>query len=112
MVPITEGLIQYEQIEKPAIQLNAFNQHQIWPTMPFLCSIFAIYCDVLPKKPAYQRFVARQQLRKYARVLEPLLGSSPHATMEVQLEAVFSMWSAPSLYHSINRVPNSSVSSR
>jgi hypothetical protein len=32
--------------------------------------------------------------------------------MEVQLEAVFSMWSAPRLYHSIDRVPISSVSSR
>jgi hypothetical protein len=30
--------------------------------------------------------------------------------MEVQLEAVFSMWSAPRLYHSIDRVPNSSGS--
>jgi hypothetical protein len=53
---------------------------------------FQIYCDVLPKKPAYQRFIARQQLRKYATVLEPLLGSGPRATMEVQLEAMFSMW--------------------
>jgi hypothetical protein len=49
------------------------------------------YFDVLPKKPAYQRFIARQQLRKYATVLEPLLGSGPRSTMEVQLEAVFSM---------------------
>jgi hypothetical protein len=57
---------------------------------------------VLPKKPAYQRFIARQQLRKYAIVLEPLLGSRLRATMEVQLEAVFSMWSAPRLYHSID----------
>jgi hypothetical protein len=71
-----------------------------------------IYCDVLPKKQAYQRFIARQQLRKYAAVLERLLGSGPRATMEVQLEAVFSMCSVPRLYHSIDRVPNSSVSSR
>jgi hypothetical protein len=28
------------------------------------------YCDVLPKKPANQRFIARQQLRKYAIVDE------------------------------------------
>jgi hypothetical protein len=70
------------------------------------------YCGVLPKKPAYQRFIARQQLRKYATVLESLLGSGPRATMEVQLEAVFCMWSAPRLYHSIDRVPNSTVSSR
>jgi hypothetical protein len=32
---------------------------------------------VLRKKPVYQRFIARQQLRKYATVLEPLLGSGP-----------------------------------
>jgi hypothetical protein len=73
---------------------------------------FFIYCDVLPKKPAYQRLIARQQLCKYTTVLELLLGSSPHATMEAQFEAVFSMWSAPRLYHSIDSVPNSSVSSR
>jgi hypothetical protein len=35
--------------------------------------------------------IARQQLCKYATVLEPLLGSGPHTTMEVLLEAVFSM---------------------
>jgi hypothetical protein len=35
--------------------------------------------------------IAMQQLRKYATILEPLLGSCPLATMEVLLEAVFSM---------------------
>jgi hypothetical protein len=35
--------------------------------------------------------ITMQQLRKYATVLEPLLGSGPRATMEVLLEAVFSM---------------------
>jgi hypothetical protein len=30
--------------------------------------------------------------------LEPLLGSGARTTMEVLLEAVFSMWFAPSLY--------------
>jgi hypothetical protein len=50
-----------------------------------------------------QRFIARQQLGKHATVLEPLLGSSPRATMEVELGAVFSMWSDPRLYHSIDR---------
>jgi hypothetical protein len=35
--------------------------------------------------------IAMQQFRKYATVLEPLLGSGPRATMEVLLEAVFSM---------------------
>jgi hypothetical protein len=33
--------------------------------------------------------IAKQQLRKYATVLEPLLGSGPHASMEVLLQAVF-----------------------
>jgi hypothetical protein len=42
------------------------------------------------------RAITRQQLRKYATVLEPLLGSGPRAAMEVQLEAVFS---APRLRH-------------
>jgi hypothetical protein len=46
-----------------------------------------------------QRFVARQQLRKYATVLQALLGSRSRVTMEIQLEEVFSMWSAPRLYH-------------
>jgi hypothetical protein len=46
-----------------------------------------------------QRFIARQQLRKHATVLETLLSSRPRVTVEVQLEAVFSMWSAPRLYH-------------
>jgi hypothetical protein len=45
-----------------------------------------------------------QQLRKYATVLEPLLDSGQHATVEVLLEAVFSMWSGPKLYHSTDRV--------
>jgi hypothetical protein len=48
--------------------------------------------------------IARQQLCKYATILEPLLGSSPRATMEVLLEAVFSMWSAPMSYYSTDRV--------
>jgi hypothetical protein len=47
---------------------------------------------------------AMQQLRKYATVLEPFLDSSPHATMEVLLEAVFSMWSAPRLHHPTDQV--------
>jgi hypothetical protein len=46
-----------------------------------------------------QRFVARQQLCKYTTIMEMLLGSSYRVTMEVQWEAVFSMWSAPTLYH-------------
>jgi hypothetical protein len=35
--------------------------------------------------------IARQQLDKYAAVLELLLGIGPCATMEVLLEALFSM---------------------
>jgi hypothetical protein len=46
--------------------------------------------------------ITRQQLRKYVKVLEPLLGNIPRSTMGVLLEAVFSMWSAPGLYHSID----------
>jgi hypothetical protein len=33
--------------------------------------------------------IPRQQLCKYAEVLQPLLGSGKRATMEVMLEAVF-----------------------
>jgi hypothetical protein len=35
--------------------------------------------------------IARQQLRQYATVLKHLLGSGPRTTMEVLLEAMFSM---------------------
>jgi hypothetical protein len=42
--------------------------------------------------------IAMQRFRKYATVLYALLRSGPRATMEVLLEAVFSMWSAPRLY--------------
>jgi hypothetical protein len=35
--------------------------------------------------------IATQQLRNYATILEALLGSGPRATMEVLLEAVFSV---------------------
>jgi hypothetical protein len=45
-----------------------------------------------------RRFIARQQLCKYTTIMETLLGSSHRVTMEVQLEAVSSMWSAPRLY--------------
>jgi hypothetical protein len=34
---------------------------------------------------------AMQQLRKYATILEPLLGRGPRPTMEALLEGVFSM---------------------
>jgi hypothetical protein len=48
--------------------------------------------------------IARQQLRKYTTVLESLLGSGHRATIEILLEAVFSLWSAPRLYHSTDGV--------
>jgi hypothetical protein len=48
--------------------------------------------------------IAMQQLHKYATVPEPLLDSGPRATMEVLLEAVFSMWSAPRPCRSTARV--------
>jgi hypothetical protein len=35
--------------------------------------------------------ITRQHIRKYATILEKFLGSGPRATMEVLLEAVFSM---------------------
>jgi hypothetical protein len=47
---------------------------------------------------------AMQQLRKEATVLEPLLNSGSSSTMEVLLEAVFSMWSGSRLYHSTYRL--------
>jgi hypothetical protein len=61
-------------------------------------------CQVQPVKyiVAY-RPVARQQLQKQTRQW-PLLGSDPQATMEVLLEAAFSMWSAPRLYHATDPV--------
>jgi hypothetical protein len=58
-------------------------------------SIVTCYLGSHPIK----RFVARQQLRKYATILQALLGSRSSVTMEIQLEEVFSMWSAPRLYH-------------
>jgi hypothetical protein len=45
-----------------------------------------------------ERFVAGQQRRKYATVLETLLGRRPRVIMDVQLEEVFSMWSVPRSY--------------
>jgi hypothetical protein len=57
-----------------------------------------------------QRFIARQQLRKHATILETLLGSSQRVTMEEQLEAVFSVWSAPRLYHAIDSSKQFSLS--
>jgi hypothetical protein len=47
---------------------------------------------------------ALQQLRKYTTVLKPLLDSGPRTTVELLLEAVFSMWSVRRLYHSTDQV--------
>jgi hypothetical protein len=54
--------------------------------------------------------IAIQQLYKYARVSEPLLGNGPRATMEVLLKAVFCTWSSPRLYHMTDRVQFSYLS--
>jgi hypothetical protein len=66
----------------------------------FVLILYTVTCYL--RSQPIQRFIVRQQLRKHATVLEPLLGSSLRATMGVQLEAVFSMWSAPRLYHAID----------
>jgi hypothetical protein len=43
--------------------------------------------------------IVKQELRKYETVLEPLLVSGLRTTMDVLLEAMFSVWSVPRLYH-------------
>jgi hypothetical protein len=48
--------------------------------------------------------IAKEKLHKYGTVLEPLLGRSLRTTMELLLEAVFSVWSALRLYNSTDRV--------
>jgi hypothetical protein len=53
------------------------------------------YCSVASRLRQKSRpVIPMQHFRKYATVLKPLLGSSLHATMEVLLEVVFSVWSA------------------
>jgi hypothetical protein len=77
-----------------------------------LIIVFIIHYNVtryLRNQPI-QRFIARQQLRKHATILETLLGSSPRVTMEVQLEVVFSVWSALRLYHAIDSSKQFSLS--
>jgi hypothetical protein len=59
--------------------------------------IYIVTCHL--RSQPIQRFVAGQQLHKHATILQALLGSRPRVTMEIQLEEVFSMWSAPRLYH-------------
>jgi hypothetical protein len=61
--------------------------------------IFIYICDVLIFIACYcgetnneATAIARKQLHKYATVLELLLSSGPHPTMEVLLEVVFCMW--------------------
>jgi hypothetical protein len=46
---------------------------------------------------------AMQQLHKHAAVLEPLLGKSPCARVEVLLEVVFSLSSTRRLHHSTDQ---------
>jgi hypothetical protein len=50
--------------------------------------------------------IARQQLCKYATVLEPLLGCDPRVTMEVSFETMFSAWYMiwPSEFSSVSAV--------
>jgi hypothetical protein len=68
----------------------------LWHMDPLLCNDHETNNETM--------VIARQQLRKYATVLKPLLGSGLSATIEVLLEAMFSMWSTPRLYHSTDRV--------
>jgi hypothetical protein len=68
----------------------------VWHTDPLLCNDRETNNDTT--------VIVRQQLCKYATVLELLLGSGPRSKMEVLLEAVFSMWSAPKLCHSTDLV--------
>jgi hypothetical protein len=58
-------------------------------------NIVTCYLRSLP----IERFIARQSFVNTQQVLKMLLGSRPRVTMEAQLEEVFSMWSAPRLYH-------------
>jgi hypothetical protein len=46
--------------------------------------------------------IARRELRKYAIVVKPLLGSGPRATVKVLLEEVFVLW-FPSAAISLDR---------
>jgi hypothetical protein len=55
----------------------------LWHTHPLLGND----CEMNSETMA----IARQQLPKYATVLKPLLGSGPCITVEILLEAVFSM---------------------
>jgi hypothetical protein len=74
---------------------NPYRSRILFPTGEYIVTCYL-------RRHPIQRFIARKQLRKHATVLEPLLGSSPRVTMEVQSETVFSMWSAPRLYHAID----------
>jgi hypothetical protein len=53
-------------------------------------TIYIVTCHL--RSQPIERFVAGQQLRRYA------TGSRPRVTMEVELEEVFSMWSVPRSY--------------
>jgi hypothetical protein len=47
--------------------------------------------------------ISSKQLCKYSTLLRSLLGSGRRATIEILLETVFSMWSAPRLYYSTDQ---------
>jgi hypothetical protein len=68
--------------------------------------IYIVTC-FLGSKPI-QRFVARQQLCKYATIMQALLGSRSLLTMGIQLEGVLYVVRAEAISH---RVSSSSISS-
>jgi hypothetical protein len=76
--------------------ISFFNFSIMWHIDPLLCNDRETNNETTA--------IAIQELRRYATVLQPLLCSGSPATMEVLLEAVFSMWSASEIYHSTDRV--------
>jgi hypothetical protein len=77
------------------MQRKDFHAVVVTQFFPERNNIVACYLGSQP----IRRFIARQQICKYTTIMETLLGSSYRVTMEVQWEVVFSMWSAPRLYH-------------
>jgi hypothetical protein len=70
--------------------------------LPETCTHILIYivtCHL--RSQSIERFIARQQLRKHATSTGDVARQQLRVTMEVQLEEVFSVWSAPRLYHAI-----------
>jgi hypothetical protein len=79
----------------------ACSQLLYWLSYPDFQYIVTCFLESQP----IRRFIARRQLCEYATILQALLGSLSHITMEIQLEEVFSMWSAPRLYHASYQLP-------